>query len=149
MTVSADSNSAVGVANVAADDHSVAAGIGGAAAGVTGGGDAQAGIGSQLADHGSLNTGGNGVLGDGGIAGDGNTIAYSGGGDAAVTDSGDIAQGDGFVAGGDGFDDLSLVNYDDSFNEDSNISHGDFSPVVSAVDDAEIEDVEIETEFDD
>jgi hypothetical protein len=113
-----------------------------------GGGDAQAASGgSQVANHGSLNAGGNGVLGDGGIAaGDGNTIAYSAGGDAAVVGSGNAAQGDGFVAGGDGYDDQAVVITDDSFNEDSNITHGDQSPVVSAVDDSEIEDVEIESD---
>ena len=127
----------------------MAAGIGGAAAGYTGGGDAQAGsLGSQVSDHGSLNSGANGVLGNQGIAGDGNTIAYTGSGDAAVAGSGDVAQGDGFVAGGDGFDDNALVTYDDSFIEDSNITHGDASPIVSAVDDSEIEDVEFENDID-
>ena len=63
-----DSNSAVGIGNVAADDQSVAAGEGGAAAGHTGG-DAQAASGeSQVANNGSLNAGENGVIGDGGVA---------------------------------------------------------------------------------
>jgi hypothetical protein len=140
----------VGIANVAADDASVAAGIGGAAAGYAGG-DALAGsVGSQVADDGSLNAGENGVLGNQGVAaGDGNNIAYAnGGGDAAAVDGGNAAQGDSFVAGGDGFDDGAEVEYDTSFNEDSNITDGDFSPVVSAVDDSEIEDIETEIEID-
>jgi hypothetical protein len=148
--VSIDSNSAVGIGNVAADDQSVAAGIGGAAAGYSGG-DAQAGsLGSQVADNGSLNAGENGVLGNHGVAaGDGNIITYADGGDAAtvVGDGSAAAQGDSFVAGGDGFDDGAEVDYEDSFNEDSNITHGDLSPVVSAVDDSEIEDLEIENEI--
>jgi hypothetical protein len=45
------------------------------------------------------------------------------------------------VAGGDVYDDNAVVNYDHSFNEDSNITHGDDSPVISAVDDAEVEDI--------
>jgi hypothetical protein len=104
-----------------------------------------------VANNGSLATGGNGVLGDGGIAaGDGNIITYSDDGDAAtvVGDGSAVAQGDSLVAGGDGFSDGAEVEYDTSFNEDSNITHGDFSPVVSAVDDSEIEDVDTEIEID-
>ena len=129
----------------------MAAGIGGAAAGYAGG-DAQAGsLGSQVANNGSLNAGENGVLGNQGVAaGDGNIVTYANGGDAAtvVGDGSAAAQGDGFVAGGDGFDDRAEVEHTDSFNEDSNITHGDFSPVVSAVDDSEIEDIESEVEID-
>jgi hypothetical protein len=128
----------------------VAAGIGGAAAGYAGG-DAQAATtGSQVSDNGSLNAGENGVLGNQGVAaGDGNIISYAnGGGDSAAVDDGNAAQGDGFVAGGDGYDNGAEVEYEDSFNEDSNITHGDFSPVVSAVDDSEIEDIETEIEID-
>jgi hypothetical protein len=129
----------------------VAAGIGGAAAGYAGG-DAQAGsLGSQVADNGSLNAGENGVLGNHGVAaGDGNIITYSDGGDAAtvVGDGSAVAQGDSLVTGGDGFSNGAEVEYDTSFNEDSNITDGDFSPVVSAVDDSEIEDIETEIEID-
>ena len=83
-------------------------------------------------------------------AGDGNIITYSDGGDAAtvVGDGVRRAQGDGLVAGGDGFDNDAEVEYENSFNEDSNITDGDFSPVVSAVDDSEIEDIETEIEID-
>jgi hypothetical protein len=65
-----------------------------------------------------------------------------------VGDGSAIAQGDSFVAGGDGFDNDAEVENENSFNEDSNITHGDFSPVVSAVDDSEIEDIETEIEID-
>ena len=142
-----DSNSAVGTGNVAADDQSVAAGEGAAAAGYTGG-DAQAASGeSQVANNGSLNAGENGVIGDGGVAASDSTIAQTTGdnSDAAVnTGTGTVAQGDSAVAGGDVYDNNAAVVYDDSFNEDSNFTTGDDSPIVAAADDAEIEAVEFD-----
>ncbi len=102
-----------------------------------------------MANHGGFNAGENGVMGNQGVAaGDGNIISYSNGGDAAVANNESTAvQGDSFIADGPGYDNNAQVTNDDSYNEDSNITHGDFSPVVSAVDDSEIEDVEIETEI--
>ena len=140
-----DSNSAVGTGNVAADDQSVAANEGGSAAGHTAGGDAQAASGeSQVANNGSLNAGENGVIGDEGVAGDGNSVANTDSGDAAVADEGStVAQGDAAVAGGNVYDNGAAVNYDDSFNEDSNFTTGNDSPILAA-DDAEIEDIEFD-----
>ena len=141
-----DSNSAVGIGNVAADDQSVAAAEGGAAAGYTGG-DAQAASGeSQVANNGGLNAGENGVIGDGGVAaGDSNSIAYTTGenSDAAVSNGGTVAQGDASVAGGDVYDNGATVNYDDSFNENSNFSEGDNSPILVA-EDAEVEGIDFD-----
>ena len=141
-----DSNSAVGTGNVAADDQSVAAAGGGAAAGHTGG-DAQAASGeSQNANNGSLNAGENGVIGDGGVAASGDsTVAHTTGGDAAVNaGTGTVAQGDSAVAGGDVYDNGAVVTYDDSFNEDSNFTSGDSSPIIAADDEAEIEGIEFD-----
>lgn len=141
-----DSNSAVGTGNVAADDQSVAAAEGGAAAGHTGG-DAQAASGeSQVSNNGSLNAGENGVIGDGGVATTDGTVAYTTGdnSDAAVAaEGGTVAQGDAAVAGGDVYDNNAAVNYDHSFNEDSNFTSGDDSPILAA-EDAEIEDIDFD-----
>ncbi len=146
QTNDVDSNSAVGNGNVAADDQSVASGEGGAAAGHTGG-DAQAASGeSQVANNGSLNAGENGVIGDGGVATTDGTVAYTTGdnSDAAVAaGGGTVAQGDAAVAGGNVYDNNSAVNYDHSFNEDSNFTSGDDSPILAA-EDAEIEDIDFD-----
>jgi hypothetical protein len=144
---SVDSNSAVGIGNVAADDQSVAAAEGGAAAGYTGG-DAQAASGeSQVANNGSLNAGENGVIGDGGVAASGgSTVAYTTGdnSDAAVAaEGGTVAQGDAAVAGGNVYDNGATVTYDQSFNEDSNFTAGDDSPILAA-EDAEVEDIDFD-----
>lgn len=83
------------------------------------------------------------------MAGNGNTTVYANNGDGAVVNGGAAAQGDGIVAGGDVFGDDAELDYTDSFNEDTNITHGELSPILSASDHSEIEDVEIEVEFDD
>ncbi len=143
-----DSNSAVGTGNVAADDQSVVANNGGSAAGYTDGGDAQAASGgSQVANNGSINAGENGVLGDGGIAASDSTIAYTTGDDsdaAIASDGGIIAQDDGAVAGGNVFDDNAAVSFDNSFNEDSNFTQGDSSPIIVADDHSEVEDIDFD-----
>ena len=104
--------------------------------------------GHRLANNGSLNAGKNGVLGNQGVAGDGNSVAYANGGDAAVVarrSSRLRATASSPEATGTTIRRWSTTT--DSFNEDTNITHGDVSPVLSAVDHSEIEDVEFE--FDD
>ena len=73
------------------------------------------------------------------------TVAQTTDGDAAVNaGTGTVAQGDSAVAGGDVYDDNATVSYDDSFNEDSNFTSGDDSPIVAADDEAEIEGIEFD-----
>ncbi len=61
--------------------------------------------------------------------------------DGIITDDGDVIQveDDGIVGGGDVADDGGSFSYDESFNEDSNFTEGEESPIIGEADDIDID----------